>query len=114
MNIVRIVKFLLINANPIDISIEQISLTLPKTNIQLIQMQTLNGNETNVTFQSSYRKNDITKVREVKNQLVTIFFWKLVIPARHRAIFSLMINGASDPSFYHETITFKTSYEVNN
>jgi hypothetical protein len=25
-----------------------------------------------------------------------------------------MINGASDPSFYHETITFKTSYEVNN
>jgi hypothetical protein len=74
VNIVRIVKFLLINANPIDISIEQISLTLPKTNIQLIQMQTLNGNETNVTFQSSYRKNDITKVREVKNQLVTIFF----------------------------------------
>ncbi len=74
MNTVRIVKFLLINANPIDISIEQISLTLPKTNIQLIHIQTLNGNETNVAFKSSYRKDDITKVREVKNQLVTIFF----------------------------------------
>lgn len=39
-------------------------------------------------------------------------YFKLVIPARHRTIFSLTIDGANDPSFYHETITFKTRYEV--
>jgi hypothetical protein len=39
-------------------------------------------------------------------------YFKLVIPARHRTIFALTINGTSDPSFYYETITFKTRYEV--
>jgi hypothetical protein len=63
VNVSRTVKFQLINANPIDISIEQISLTLPKTTIQVIQMQSLNGSETNVPFKASYRKDDIIKVR---------------------------------------------------
>ncbi len=63
MNVSRTVKFLLINANPIDISIEQISLTLPKTTIQLVRMQLINGSETNVPFKISYRKDNIIKVQ---------------------------------------------------
>ncbi len=63
VNVSRTVKFLLINANPIDISIEQISLTLPKTTIQLVRMQLINGSETNVPFKISYRKDNIIKVQ---------------------------------------------------
>ncbi len=64
MNVSRTVKFILINANPIDISIEQISLTLPKANLQLIQMQTLDGSETKIAFKKTYRKDNIVKVSE--------------------------------------------------
>ena len=63
MNVTRTVKFLLINANPIDISIEQISLTLPRTTIKLAQMQLLNGSDTNTPFKGVYRKTDIIKVK---------------------------------------------------
>jgi hypothetical protein len=63
VNVSRTVRFLLINANPIDISIEQISLTLPKTTIQLVQIQLINGSESNVPFKNSYRKDDIIKVK---------------------------------------------------
>jgi hypothetical protein len=63
VNASRTVKFLLTNANPIDITIEQISLTLPKTTIQLSQMQLINGSEINALFKGSYRKDNIMKVR---------------------------------------------------
>jgi len=63
VNASRTVKFLLTNANPIDITIEQISLTLPKTTIQLSQMQLINGSEINALFKGSYRKDNIIKVR---------------------------------------------------
>ena len=58
----RIIKFFLINTNPLDISIDKISLTLPKTNIQLSQMQILNGSETTSSYKATYRKDDIIKV----------------------------------------------------
>ncbi|CAF2702202.1 unnamed protein product [Rotaria sp. Silwood2] len=99
VNVSRTVKFILKNANPINISIDKISLTLPKANIRLHQTQLLNGTETKTTWKSSYQNDDITQ---------------LVIPARHQAIFSLTIHGTSEPSFYSEIITFKTRYQTLN
>ncbi|CAF4461293.1 unnamed protein product [Rotaria socialis] len=96
VNSSRTVKFILKNTNPIDIPIEKISLTLPKTNIRLIQLQLLNGSETKVSFKSLYQNEDITE---------------LVIPARHQAVLALTIHGTSDPSFYDETLSFKTPYQ---
>ena len=116
MNVSRTVKFILINANPIDISIEQISLTLSKVTIQLVQMQTLDGIETNIAYKKSYRKDNLIKVSEGKGEKKISsddLHLKLVIPARHRTILSLTIDGTNDPSFYHETITFRTRYEVD-
>jgi hypothetical protein len=62
VNTLRTVTFLLINANPIDISIEKISVSLPSTNIQLTQMQLLNGSETKQIFKSLSKNNAITEV----------------------------------------------------
>ncbi len=63
MNEIRTVRFVLVNGNPLDITIEKISMTLPKTTIQLVQMQTLNGTETNVGFKHISGSDDITDVR---------------------------------------------------
>jgi len=63
VNVSRTVKFTLSNGNPIDISIEKISMTLPKANIQLTQMQLINGSETNVAYKRLYRNDDIIEVR---------------------------------------------------
>jgi hypothetical protein len=68
VNVSRTVKFILINANPIDISIEQISFTLPKANLQLLQMQTLDGSETNIAFKRSFRKDTIVKVSTIEDK----------------------------------------------
>lgn len=110
----RTVEFVVINANPINISIDQISFTVPKARLQLAQMQRLNGSETDVIVKKTVRKDNIAKVRNKNNWICfqTCFSFKLVIPARHRAIFSLTIDGKNDLSFYDETITFKTKYEV--
>jgi hypothetical protein len=62
----RTVKFVLINANPIDITIEKISITLPKTTLQLVQMQLLNGTETKMGFKNINRDDDIIDVRLFK------------------------------------------------
>jgi hypothetical protein len=62
----RTVKFVLINANPIDITIEKISITLPKTTLQLVQMQSLNGTETKMGFKNINRDDDIIDVRLLK------------------------------------------------
>jgi hypothetical protein len=62
----RTVKFVLINANPIDITIEKISITLPKTTLQLVQMQSLNGTETKMGFKNINRDDDIIDVRLFK------------------------------------------------
>ncbi|CAF3697659.1 unnamed protein product [Adineta steineri] len=99
VNASRTVKFTLTNINPIDINIEKISLTLPKTTIQLVQMQFINGSESNAVYKRIYHNSDIVE---------------LVIPVRHQAVFSLTISGASDPSLYNEVITFKTRYETIN
>lgn len=66
MNQSRTVEFVVINANPIDISIEQISFTVPKARLHLAQMQRLNGSETNVTYKKTFRKDNIVKVRNNK------------------------------------------------
>lgn len=117
MNETRTIHFMLVNTNPLDISVDQIISTLPKTTIQLVHMQTLNGSETTITYQISHRKSDVYKVylnisKHIFEKLGFFKFIQLAIPAHHRAIFSLTINGSNDPSFYHETITFKTRYEV--
>ena len=115
MNHSRTVEFVVINANPIDISIDQISFTVPKARLQLAQITRLNGSETDVTVKKTIRKDNIAKVRKENDWICfhTFFSFKLVIPARHRVIFSLTIDGKNDLSFYDETITFKTQYEVN-
>ncbi|CAF0749813.1 unnamed protein product [Adineta ricciae] len=97
VNASRTVKFVLQNANPVEISIETISHTLPKSTLQLAQMLSINGSETNAVFKSVYRNGQIIEI---------------VIPARHQAIFSLTINGMSNPSLHKEMITFKTRYET--
>ncbi|CAF3551098.1 unnamed protein product [Rotaria sordida] len=99
VNVSRTVKFMLKNANPVDILIDKISLTLPKANVYLNQMQLLNGSETKVPYKLSYKNDGIIE---------------LLIPARHQAMFSLIIHGTSEPSFYDEMITFKTSYQTLN
>lgn len=54
---------MLVNGNPIDMSIERISMTLPKTTIQLTQMLSLNGTEIKAGFKRIISHDDITNVR---------------------------------------------------
>lgn len=64
VNETRTIHFMLVNTNPLDISVDQIISTLPKTTIQLVHMQTLNGSETTISYQISHRKSDVYKVFE--------------------------------------------------
>lgn len=63
MNVLRTVKFMLKNTNPIDINIEKILSTLPKANIRLLEMQLLNGTDSKISYKTSYQKDDIVEVR---------------------------------------------------
>lgn len=74
MNHSRTVEFVVINANPIDISIEQISFTVPKARLQLAQIQRLNGTETDVIVKKTIRKDNIVKVRNNNDFHVFIRF----------------------------------------
>ncbi|CAF1036795.1 unnamed protein product, partial [Didymodactylos carnosus] len=97
VNTMKEIKIMISNANPIEISIEKIfSSYSPNSSIQLLYMKHLSNNR-RIIFNQSYTNLDIAK---------------LVIPARHQAIFSILINGTNTPKAYIESIKFKTPYQI--
>ncbi len=69
MNKSHTVTFVLTNPNPVSIEIENFSITLPNTDIQLDYMELLNGDKTKMKSTNLYKNNDISQVRTIcKNQ----------------------------------------------
>ncbi|CAF0885194.1 unnamed protein product [Adineta steineri] len=97
INVSRTVTFTLSNPNPIDIAIENFHFTLPNTDIQLDYMQLIDGNGTKVKSTNLYKNENISQ---------------FILPDQHLAVFSLTLNGADQPKFHNETITFKTRYQI--
>jgi hypothetical protein len=59
------VTFVLTNPNPVSIEIENFSITIPNTDIQLDYMELLNGNKTKMKSAKLFKNNDISQVRAI-------------------------------------------------